>query len=324
MDIEAAFDDYQQVVDADPNLVKVARDRATTFKEAFEAEPDVEVAWLSGSLRRSTQLDPVHDVDMVIEYSVAEHPTWGNPGTSAAEAIEHARARAKDLLGNPGGSVDELVRRADAAGKNRAVKCFIDDPDDLEAFTVDVMPVLRQSDDTLLIPDAHRSGWIIADPEHLINLVQQRHNAWSYYRPMVRVLKNWRHGVPGDVKINSLVMEVLALECLPLDMSRPDALSRFFTAAATRVNQPIEDPAGHCGTIQPDLDVVVLRTTLEEDAAFAHAAQVAEHRGNTDEALRLWQKVFGTDFPAPAASGKTTVTGPALISAQAMYNRPQG
>lgn len=324
MDIESGFDDYQQVVDADPNLVKVARDRAMTFTEAFEAEADVEAAWLSGSLRRSTQLDPVHDVDMVIEYSAPDHPTWGNPGTSAAEAIEHARDRAKDLLGNPGGSVDELIRRADAAGKNRAVKCFIDDPDDPDAFTVDVMPVLRQSDDTLLIPDAHRSGWIIADPEHLIDLVQTRQDAWSYYRPMVRVLKHWRLDVSGDVKINSLVMEVLALECLPSGLARPDALARFFTAAATRVNQPIEDPAGHCGPIQPDLDVTALRTALEEDAALAHAAQVAERRGNTDEALRLWRKVLGTDFPAPAESVKTTVIGPALINAQAMYNRPQG
>jgi hypothetical protein len=324
VDIEAAFDDYQETVNADPNLVKVARDRATTFDGAFEAEPDVEAAWLSGSLRRSTQLDPVHDVDMVIEYSAAQHPTWGKPGPSAAAAIEHARGRVKDLLGNPGGSVDELVRRADAAGKNRAVKCFVDDPDDPDAFTVDVMPVLRQADDTLLIPDAHRSGWIIADPEHLINLVQERQQAWTYFRPMVRLLKKWRLGVAGDVKIKSLVMEVLALDCLPVGLARPDALAQFFTAAATRVNQPIEDPARHCGAIQPDLDVTALRTALEKDAYSAHEAQVAERRGNTDEALRLWQKVFGTDFPAPAASGKTTITGPALISTQAMYNRPQG
>ena len=107
MDIEAAFDDYQEVVNADRELVKVARKRATTFEEAFESEPDVEAAWLSGSLRRSTQLDPVHDVDMVIEYSASAHPTWGSSGASAEEAIEHARDRAKDLLGLPDGSIEQ-------------------------------------------------------------------------------------------------------------------------------------------------------------------------------------------------------------------------
>lgn len=324
MDIEAAFDEFQQVVNADPGLVKVARDRAATFKQAFEDEPDVNAAWLSGSLRRSTQLDPVHDVDMVIEYADSDHPTWGQPGESSTEAIEHVRGRVKDLLGRPGGMVEDLVRRADGANKNRAVKCFVDDPDDPEAFTVDVMPVLRQPDDTLLIPDTKRKSWITADPEYLIRLVQQSHESWSHFRPMVRVLKQWRFGVPGDVEIKSLLMEVLALESLPGGMTRADALDRFFTAAAIRVNMPIEDPADHCGPIQSDLDLAALRTALELDAVHAHAACVAERRGNTDEALRLWRKVFGTDFPAPAESGRAAVAGPTLLAAQAMRNRPQG
>ncbi|MDQ3430745.1 MAG: hypothetical protein M3467_00675 [Actinomycetota bacterium] len=320
MSVEKAFDDFQETVNADMGLLKVARGRAAAVKAAFEAEPDVACAWLSGSLRRSTQLDPVHDVDMVIEY---DRPDWGTPGPSAAAAIEHVRGRVKDLLGNPGGSVEELVRRADGKNHNRAVKCFVDDPSDPDAFTIDVMPVLRQPDGTLLIPDARSTQWVKADPEHLIRLVEDKQRDWEYFRPMVRVLKDWRDRVSVDPPIKSLCMEVLAIECLPPGLTRPRALATFFTRAAVRVNQPIADLAGHCGPIQPDLDVASLRTALEEAADLLAAAVVAEGRGDDDEALRLWQKVLGASFPAPEKS-KTKFGVPALITAQPVYDRPQG
>jgi len=320
MSLEKAFDDFQTTVNADAVLLKVARGRASTVKAAFDAEPDVVRTWLSGSLRRSTQLDPVHDVDMVVEY---DRPDWGAPGPLAAEAIEHVRVRVKDLLGDPGGSEDELVRRADGKNHNRAVKCFVDDPDDPDAFTIDVMPVLRQEDDTLLIPDARNADWITANPEHLIRLVQEKHDSWEYFRPMVRVVKRWRDGLALDPPVKSLYMEVLALECLPLGPTRAKALATFFTRAAVRVNEPVADPAGHCGPIQPDLDVVALRTAFEEAAHLAEAAVVAESRGDTDEALRAWREVFGTDFPAPEKSAAAFGVS-ALITPRAMYDRPQG
>ncbi|KOX24431.1 hypothetical protein ADK67_19055 [Saccharothrix sp. NRRL B-16348] len=303
-------------------MVKVARERAATFKAAFESEPDVRKAWLSGSLRRSTQLDPVHDVDMVIEYDLVDHPDWGQPGPSAGEAVEHARTRCKALLGDPDGTFAELVRRAD--GRNRAAKCFVDDPDDPEAFTVDVMPVIRQSADALHIPDVEASCWITANPEYLIECAQRRHENWGHYRHMVRVLKAWRLSVTGTVKIRSLVMEVLAWEYLPDGSTRADALATFFEAAATQVNLPIEDPAGLCGPIQPDLDVGALRTALEEAADIAASAQVAARRGDTDEALVLWGRVLGPEFPAPALKSRTTSTASAALSTLSMINRPQG
>ncbi|MGW5049815.1 hypothetical protein [Actinokineospora sp. NPDC004072] len=320
MGVGNAFDEFQEIVNADRGLLKVARNRASAVKVAFEAEPDVTRAWLSGSLRRSTQLDPVHDVDMVIEY---DRPDWGAPGLSAAAAIEHVRGRIKDLLGNPGGSVEELVRRADGKNHNRAVKCFVDDREDPDAFTMDVMPVLRQMDDTLLIPDARSEQWIKADPEHLIGLVEDKQRAWEFFRPMVRLLKHWREGVPANLPVRSLYMEVLAINCLPLGPTRPRALAAFFTSAAVLVNEPIEDPAGHCGPIQPDLDVVSLRTAFAEAADLAAGAVAAEERGDTDEALRMWQKVLGSHFPAPEEV-KTTFAAPALISAKPVFDRPQG
>jgi hypothetical protein len=187
------------------------------------------------------------------------------------------------------------------------------------------MPALRQPSDTLLIPSVEDSTWIEANPEYLINAVAERQKAWKYTIPLIRVIKDWRDQVPGGAEIKSLLMEVLALECLPAGPTRPLALSTFFTRAAVRVNEPIEDPAGLCGPIQPDLDTTALREALEKADDLAAAACAAEANDNDDKALRLWGEVFGSDFPAPAtASGRPKIGAPALIVSGVVRDSPQG
>jgi predicted nucleotidyltransferase len=318
--VEGAFDDFQEVVNADKEHVDLARERRDIFKKAFKAEPDVAEVFGSGSLARSTQLDPVHDVDLVIVYHEADHPDWGQPGTSAGKALEYTRGRVKYLLGVTKGTVDQLVRYT--RWRNHAVKCWVDPPEATDAFTVDAMPALRQTDGTLLVPQAVTDEWITVDPEYLIRSVADHQRDWEHFRPMVRVLKWWRHSVPTKVK--SLVMEVLALQCMPRGGSRPEALRAFFTAAATEVNWGVEDPAGHCGPIQDDLDIPVLREALENASESATRACSLAADGDIDEAQRVWQEVFGSDFPAPAKKVSPATVGPALITSRPVRDAPQG
>lgn len=320
MGINEAFDEFQKIVNADKDRVDVARARRDIFKQALSTEADVAEVFGSGSLARSTQLDPVHDVDLVVVYNQADHIDWGSPGESAASALEHTRGRVKDLLGATYGTIDKLVRHT--RWRNHAVKCWIDPPEFADAFTVDVMPAFRQADGTLLVPQAATEEWIKVDPEYLIRAVADHQRDWEYFRPLVRVLKRWRHSVPTKVK--SLVMEVLALQCMPRTGNRSEALRAFFTAAAIEVNFGVVDPAGHCGSIQEDLDVAVLAAALEEASDVAARACAEAANGNTDEALRAWQEVFGSDFPAPAKKPSSGITAPALITARPVRDAPQG
>ncbi|MEV6985802.1 hypothetical protein AB0M95_31710 [Sphaerisporangium sp. NPDC051017] len=320
MGIEKAFDDFQQIVNADKDRVDVARERRDVFKKAINAEADVAEVFGSGSLARSTQLDPVHDVDLVVVYNAGDHPDWGQPGESAAEALEYTRGRVKYLLGATHGTVDQLVRYT--RWRNHAVKCWIDPPEVPDAFTVDVMPAFRQADGTLLVPQAATEEWITVDPEYLIRAVAAHQGDWEYFRPMVRVLKRWRHSAPTEIK--SLVMEVLALNCMPRSGSRPEALRAFFTAAAVEVNLGVVDPAGHCGPIQQDLDIAVLRMALENASEIAARACAEAANGNSDDAQRAWQEIFGSDFPAPAKNPSSAITGPALITTRPVRDAPQG
>ncbi|MBI5341587.1 MAG: hypothetical protein HZB45_28235 [Mycolicibacterium rufum] len=319
MGVYEAFNQYQESIDADPTQVSLARARRDLFIGALEKADDVKEIVKSGSLERRTQLEPIHDVDLIMVFDSAAVPDWGTPGSSSEDALSRAHDEVVTRLGLSRGTHGKLVRRADA--RDHAVKCFIDPPEHEHPFTVDVMPVLRQADNTLLIPSTRTQEWSTADPEYLIEKVRLHHDDWSFFRPMVRVLKNWRNGVTSDTPIKSLVIEVLALQCLPRSGNRPEALRRFFSAAAVQVNLGVEDPAGQCGPIQPDLDTVALRDALLEAADLADRACDQAARNDPDGAQRTWQDLFGPDFPAPPKK-----TGPRAPAAPVplITDSPQG
>lgn len=322
MSIESAFDDYQRTVNADIKHVQIARQRRDLFKRAFRRENEVAEVFGSGAIARSTQLKPIHDVDMIIVYRPDEHPDWGQPGDSSLDALRHVAGRTLALLG-PAGSVAPLVRLTRVEGRDRAVKCFVDPPETEDAFTVDAMPALRQPDGTLLLPSVRRRRWEQADPEFLIEEVAKRQAQWEHYRPTVRVLKDWRLDLDLDIK--SLVMEVLALGCLPTSGTRAQALRSFFTAAAVEVNYGVTDPAGYCGEIQPGLDLSALSRALRDASMTAAAACAAADDGDVDQALRHWHALFGPDFPTPRpTTAKPAVAAPAFIRPRPVKDAPQG
>jgi len=324
LNLDEAFNAFQEQVDADPTQVTEARERRDTFKSALGAEPDVLEVWGSGSLRRSTHIGPkIHDLDLVVVFDSGKHPGWGEPGDWAADALDVLSGKVNKLLGAANGTAEKLVRIA--APRNHAVKCFIDLPGDKDGFTVDAMPALKHNG-ALLIPEKESKKWVPADPLYLVAEIAKRNADWDYFLRMVRVLKAWRRRAKVEGKVKSLVMEVLALHHLPGGYARPEALRLFFTAAAIAVgNGPVMDPAGLCGEIQPNLDRIGLRDSLANAADLADQACEAADQGYTNDAKRLWQDVFGSDFPAP--KGKVS-TGPALIvpavAPRRIKDAPQG
>ncbi len=321
MTIDGAFDQYQKIVNANVTQVRLARERRDVFKNALNGEDDVDKAFGSGSLARSTQLKPVHDVNLIVVYDAGAHPDWGQPGDSAEAALQHVQARVITLLG-PNGTVDQLVRQTRAADRNRAVKCFIDPPEADDAFTVNVMPALRLSDGTLLLPNVGNHRWDQADPEYLIEQVAKKQADWRHFREMVRVLKDWR--LDQTTAIKSLVMEVLALKCLPTTQNRATALRDFFAAAAVEVFYGVEDPAGYCGPIQRDLDVTAVAAALSAAHDHARLACSAAEAGDTNTAKFWWREVFGADFPGPDKLTVTPAAAPAVAAPRRVRDSPQG
>jgi hypothetical protein len=295
MDINEALDDLQREADAAPEHVREARRRRDAFRTAFNGEQDVAGVVPSGSLARSTQREPINDVDLIIMFDGDEHPEWGVAGTSAGDALSETGERVNALLGATKGVCAQEVRLARPG--NHAVKCFLDDPDAESPFTVDVMPALRQTSGALLVPEKANERWILTNPELLIARVAERQGDWPLFRPLVRVLKLWNDD--HDTSMKSLTVEVLALDQLREESNRPRALQRFFTAAEQAIDYPIEDPAGLCGLTQSDLDCERARAELSTAATVSWEAVSAQEQGETEHAACLWRSVFGDVFPEP-------------------------
>lgn len=297
MKVSTAFDTYQTTVNAPVDKMKEARRRRDLFLGAFAG--DTEAVRASGSLARGTQHDPIKDVDTILVFDADEFPAWGKDGQSAQDALDHVAARVKDLLGSSGTYAANEVRLIKT--RNHSVKCYLDDPKAAAPFTVDAMPALRQDDGTLLIPESRSRRWVLTNPGRMIDDALAAHAEGRIYAPMVRVLKRWRRRTGVDVK--SLYMELLAYDCMPKTGERQDALAAFFTAAAIRVNDPVCDPAGLCGEIQPDVDTVALGAKLDEAAGIANAAVQHERWGQENVAVAKWGEVFGPDFPQADGGG---------------------
>jgi hypothetical protein len=330
---ETAFDTHQTAVNAAPDSVREARRRRNFFCDAFGKQPDVTETIPSGSLARGTQRDPIHDVDLIMVFCQEDHPDWDTGNGSAEAALEYIRGQVTSLLGAMAGTFAQEVRLTHL--RTHVVKCFLDDPEDENAFTVEVMPALRRSAGGLRIPErGSDAGWVTADPEFLISEVAARHREWRSFAPVVRVIKKWKDVANLDMK--SLTAEVLALNCLPAPqpgqvLTRQVALLQFFTAAASAVMYGVADPAGWCGEIQPELDRVAVRAALMEAADVAARAVAAEQRDDHDAALCLWRSVFGSDFPEPPGGcpGAGTTTSAAFLAgvgaaaaAPALIRRP--
>lgn len=317
--VNSAFKEFQQVVNADADQVNEARQRRDLFREAFSAERDIDEVIASGSLARGTQKDPIHDVDTILVFDGDDHPDWGKPGRSASEALDYTRERVNKLLGATNGSHSQVVRLA--RWRNHAVKCFLDDPDDPDAFTVDAMPALRR-DGMLLIPEATSRQWVSCDPEFLITAVAAKHASWNKFAGSVRMLKWWAREQTPTIK--SLVMEVLALDFLPVNGGlQPNAIQKFFVSANYYIagGSEVVDPAGVCGPIQPDLDYASFSTLLGAAADKAARAMNAEWSNDTASAIKWWGEVFGESFPRPPFTPPAPAVPP---PPRAVKDTPQG
>lgn len=333
--VSRAFELFQTVVNTDPDELKEARRRRDLFDDAFCGQPDVKEVFCSGSLRRKTHKDPIHDVDNVVVYNTGSRPSWGTPGPSAKAALDEVAGTVDRLLGVDGGTIAQEVTLAHP--RNHAVRCSFGELRG-HGFTVDVMPALRV-EGGLLVPVARDDRWEVVDPEYLIRQTERRQQAWDEYVETVRVLKYWkdeRKRANPLLDAKSLLIEVLAYEILTTAQTKPVALESFFTAAAIRMRrqQPVQDPAHKCGPIQQDVNVEALVEELTVAAVFARRANLAEAGGDDDGAIDQWRNVFGTAFPSPRPSpalhGLAAVAVPAQAAAAAerparkLRDEPQG
>lgn len=242
-------------------------------------------------------------------FDSSAHPDYGKGLASAQAATEHLQDELLEQLHPWRGGGQGLLRETELL--THVVKYHGDSTGPFKeiipsAPPVDVMPAVREGSH-LLIPE-RGTGWIDVDPEYLIRQVAERKREWRYFTEVVGMVKTW-------AKFNHLGMKNLAIEVMVLKycprprlfetLSCGEAIARFFEAAAKDNITSLEDPAGRCGKIDPDMNYGKLRSALDNAAGLARRAMDAEHElknpfmaaGEVTHPDEFWRRLFGRRYP---------------------------
>jgi hypothetical protein len=315
MESDDGFRSFSRAIKTDPIGLLLAKWRLDVFTAKLKQLPDVVDVIPSGSLARSTQIGPVHDVDLIVVFDKTRHQDYGIKGgteeakASAQASLDHLEGALREELHPWLGAAGELGKESEQ--RTHVVKYNGDWTGPFaevipSAPPVDVMPAVREGSH-LLIPE-RGTGWIDVDPERLIREVAQRQREWEYFTEVVGMVKAW-------AKLNRLEMKNLAVEVMVLQhcprprlfetLSVGDAVARFFESAAKAKITSLKDWAGRCGEIDPSLNFEKLQKALTHAADRSRKAVEAERAwenrefavGEVTHPVVFWREVFGKKYP---------------------------
>jgi hypothetical protein len=310
MDSDEAFDRFSKAIESDPLDVLLAKWRRDTFAARLRKIPGVVKVIHSGSLARGTNVEGIHDVDLIVVFDASALPDPSLGSGSAHATLQHTQEGIDERLGAGRGPATREI--SGTRLRNHVVRCEDVSLGPLDGFIpsappVDVMPAIREGSH-LRIPELRKDRWARADPEKLIRLVEERKREWKYFAEVVRMVKVWADH--SGLKMRSLAIEVMVLQYLPRPrffetLSCAEAVTRFFEAAAKDGARKLRDPAGRSGKIDPGVSHGALQRELEKAAGLARRARDAERAienpqlavGVPENPNSLWRQIFGRKYP---------------------------
>ncbi len=263
-------------------------------------------SFLAGSYARNTAIRPRRvgdelerpDVDIIIETSF-------DTNDAPANIIETV--------------FDALSEKFYVERKNKRSVRIVTNGTDLDV--VAVVPYRRH----YKLPDRGLGEWIFTNPP--------AHNDWSRdqneafggrFKPLVKLFKWWRRENKTGNRPKGFVLEVLASLHAPYDephygeafAQMLENIYEAYGAQAARGRKPqIEDPGLADNDILSKISITDWCNFIERVRTHAGWARRAQDTDDTEEATRLWRKLFGARFPETGASPK--VANPVRVVAAA-------
>lgn len=327
--VEAAFQDFRATyVDLDPEQVKTARRSRDFLIDRIYGLPDDDPSfpWLTrdrvlfGSFARRTKIQPLDDIDIMIEMH-------GGGGYEVRDSGDCYLVRVDPgAMRNP---VRHLVDDAGYINSNRVLLKFKNGLATLphyekseinkrgEAVTVtpssytwtfDIVPAFGVTDGVTplvhyLIPNG--SGhWKRTDPrrdDQRITTVNQQHDGLVI--PTIRLLKYWnrRSQMPTMMSywLETIALSVFEERSESMGLHRV-GLCQFFVYGQSKVSESCPDPKGLGPNLDADVDLDTKTRIIE---GFQRAADISVcalkyefEKGDHAGAIAEWQKLFGPEF----------------------------
>lgn len=257
---------------------------------------------LTGSYARHTAIHGIKDVDFVV-FVGSDDGERPDP-VAVLDALYATLKALPDFLEMEGSA--QILRK-----QRRSVHVAFPEPD----FHLDVVPVWMDGglDAPLMVPDKDWSRWVTTDPlGYGRALSELNSDTGEKAVPLIKLLKHWRtvqmdRKRPKNFWLEVLVyhhlkdgtIEVIGKSSAELFTDLLCAIRDDFQAYLDAETVPaIWDPMLPTNNIAFNWEFDPFRsfmTRLAESIGWAQRA-LAKSRDELDEAIVLWQKVFGTEY----------------------------
>jgi hypothetical protein len=283
---------------------------------------------LAGSYRRHTAIGDIKDVDIIVKADVGLDESPG----STIRKLKNTLDNLPEALGLPGYTEIKQSRRS--------VHIHFVDKD----FHLDIVPAIipKEIDQKLYIPDKSWGEWIPSNPIGYCRYLSELNEKYGRkVVPLIKLLKHFRDYQMKIMKPKSYWLEALVVYHVTngsVDMQQ--SLAEVFRDLMSAIYNKFAPLLGREDGATPRIPDPMLGDDISWNWDRTHfetfmnrvkeAENVATKALNTDsqeEAIRLWQTVFGEDkFPqdvkqaapklAEAVPGVASVSGAGFINTQ--------
>lgn len=303
------FDLLRKRIEPSADRAKKAQDMPRQIRQYLENHTEFETedphTRLGGSYARSTAIKDIKDVDIIV--FAAE--SWRDQTIPQLMDALHAALKGLPQALNDCGAV--TIRR-----QRRSVNVFLEDHD----LSLDIVPVLKTGsilDDQLEVPDREWDDWIYSHPfGYGCSLAALNGDNGGKVVPMVKMWKHWRDmKFPVKNKPKSYWLESLVFQHIrrgwvttegkgdgALFADLCDSIYDRFASVSEREEETPFIPDGklrnHVAWNWKRSAFDTFLNRLEETHRWARRAVETD---DADEAVELWQRVFGDEwFPSKA------------------------
>lgn len=285
--IPASFQKLKENLEISPLQEATVSTRQQNVRTALNDGLEVLSDFLTGSYKRQTLVSPLAeaDIDIFAVLGSKHHHHFRETGGQAALLDEVKRVLKKQYPSTP-----------DISRNGQAVTIRFSD------FLVDVVPAFNRDGGGYLIPNSVSATWISTDPTKHVELwtaANRAHN--GDFVPVVKMLKGWNKS--HSSLFRSFHLELLAYKVFTnVNITDyPSGTRYFFDKARAWIGASVPDPVYNNDTAS-----YLNSQTKREDAlsklqlAYERAvkAESFAREGKVQEAVDMWQKIFGSYFPA--------------------------
>lgn len=257
--------------------------RQENVRDVVAGEMDVLDSFLTGSYARSTMIAPLSEAD--IDIFIVLDPKYYEADGQASLLDKVKRALLKTYTKTP-----KISRNGQAV-----TITFTD-------FIVDVVPAFYRQGGGYLIPNSVQNTWIETNPRVHVDLMSTENaNHEGDLVPIVKMIKGWNKNI--GYAFVSFRLELLAIKILEnITISDYSSGMRyFFDKGRERIKYKAKDPVAYGGEISGLRNISTQEEAVSRfETAYNRAIKAEQYaeKGNIEDAINEWKKIFGNYFPA--------------------------